>query len=78
MLRPVSTALIFVAGVSVIKIAIMKAGITFEISSFYQGLNYKAVALMVILAIFNKQIKKHPIIAVIASGLIGIVLQFAV
>lgn len=78
MLRPVSTALIFVAGISVLKVAMMKAGISFELTSFYKNLNYKAVVFMVILAIFSKQIKKHPIMAVVISGAVGVLLQFAV
>lgn len=78
LLRPVSTALIFVAGVSVFKIAIMKAGIAFSINDFYKELNYKAVIFMVVLAVLNKQIKNHPIIAVVSSGVVGILLHFAV
>lgn len=77
MLRPVSTALILVAGVSVLKIALMKAGVSFELANLPSGINYKALIFMVLLAVFNKQIKKHPIAAVIGSGVVGIILQFA-
>ena len=77
MLRPVSTALIFVAGISVLKIAIMKAGVEFGLPNLPAGLNIKVIVLMAVLAVLNKQIKKHPIIAIVASGAVGIVLQFA-
>lgn len=77
MLRPVSTALIFVAGVSVLKIALMKTGVAFSWSGIFQDMNVKAVIFMVVLTFLNKQIKKHPIIAIVASGAVGVVLQFA-
>ncbi len=77
MLRPVSIALIFMAGISVFKIAIMKAGVEFGLSNLPSGVNYKVLALMVVLAVLNKQIKKHPIISVVSCGVLGVVLQFA-
>lgn len=77
MLRPVSTALIFVAGISVLKIAVMKTGVAFALDNLQTGANIKAVILMILLAVVNKQIKKHPIIAIVSSGVVGIVLQFA-
>ena len=77
MLRPVSVALIFVAGINVLKIAIMKAGVEFGLPNLPAGLNIKVIVLMVVLAVLNKQIKKHPIISVVSCGVIGVVLQFA-
>ncbi|MCR5716497.1 MAG: chromate transporter [Lachnospiraceae bacterium] len=77
-LRPVSTALILVAGISVFQLALMKAGVAFTLENLTTGINWKAAVLMVVLALLHRQIKKHPIIAVLSSGVVGIILQFAV
>ena len=77
MLRPVSISLIFMAGISVLKIAIMKAGVEFSLANLHSGVNYKVLVLMAVLAVLNKQIKKHPIISVVSCGALGVVLQFA-
>lgn len=80
-LRPVSVALIATAAISVFRIAIANAGqkITLaNISNIGSLLNYKAIILMIILAVLWKQVKKHPIIFIAISGLIGVVFQFSV
>ena len=74
-LRPASTAMVAAAGVTVVAVALLNEGAT--------GLamvNWKAVALAAVLLVLTRWCKwtkkLHPIAFILASGVVGVLLQF--
>ena len=74
-LRPASTAMVAAAGVTVVAVAMLHEGAT--------GLamvNWKAVALAAVLLVLTRWCKwtkkLHPIVFILASGVVGALLQF--
>lgn len=76
-LRPASTALIAAAGYSVLKISILafdKYNITKKILDIF---NFKGLILAIILFILINKYKKHPVVYIAASAVIGIIFKFS-
>lgn len=72
-LRPAATGLIAAAGLSVIMLAIFKTNVAaFSLSKF----DYKCLILFVLMIIFTRKTKFHPIVAIAISGAIGILFSF--
>ena len=77
-LRPVSTALIAVACVGILKIAFFKGQfcmLNFNINALINAINFKALGLGVILYVFMRRSKLHPIVWIALAGVMGIVLK---
>ena len=73
LLRPVATGLIAAAGLSVIVLAIFGT----EISEFnLMSISLKAVVLFIVMFIFTRKTKFHPIVAIAISGIVGVVFSF--
>ena len=66
-IRPASTALIFVAGISVIRTALLFEGETFKI-------NYIAVIMCVALFAAIRKYKVHPLVYIAVSAVLGVIL----
>lgn len=74
-LRPASTALIAAAGLGVAKITLLKLELFQETGSFIDLFNWKCIILAVVVYITFKKFKKHPIIYIAASAVIGVIFQ---
>lgn len=77
-LRPASTGLIVAAGLSVAKMAFLNLDAWTGLSwgSLAAVVNWKAVALAVIVYLGLIKFKKHPIIYIAFSAIVGIIFQF--
>ena len=74
-LRPASLALITVAGVTILKLSVMRIDIWEETGLFMDLFDIRAVALAVILLILTNLFKKiHPVVFLTGSAVFGIVL----
>ncbi len=73
-LRAASVGLITVAGLQVAKAAFLGAETYKEAGSLMAWINFPAVVFGVILYIVYKKTDKHPIIYIVASGVIGVLL----
>lgn len=80
-LRPASTGLIAAAGLSVVKIALLRTDLYSTSSNLFDLFNYKGILLAVAIFYFSflcKKTKKlHPAVFIAASAVIGIVFSFA-
>lgn len=77
-LRPASTALIAAAGFEVVKLSLFnldKYDITKNISDI---INIRAIILAIVIYIAIEKFKKHPVVYISVSALIGIVLKLGV
>lgn len=72
-LRPAATGLIASAGLSVIILALFKTSIT---AFSFSKLDYKCLLLFVLMIIFTRKTKFHPVVAIAVSGVIGILFSF--
>ncbi|MCR5747397.1 MAG: chromate transporter [Lachnospiraceae bacterium] len=75
-LRPASIAMITAAGVNVVKIALINIPAFEATHSIADLFIWQAIVLAVILFIVRKKFKFHPILAIFASALIGIIFHF--
>lgn len=77
-LRPASTALIAAAGLSVARLAFLNEALWtgWSFASFAAVVNWKGLLLAVVVFITLKKFKKHPIIYIAGSALVGIIFQF--
>lgn len=77
-LRPASTGLITAAGLSVAKLALlhMDRFTGFNLESLIAIVNWKGIVLAAVIYVTLKKFKKHPIIYIAASAVVGIVLSF--
>lgn len=80
-LRPASVGLIAAAGVLVVKISLMNTTLYEKTGLFMDLLQWKAIALAVLLLILTRAIKKtkglHPVYFIVFSAVVGIVFNFA-
>ena len=74
-LRPASTALIAAAGIGVAKISLLKLDLFKETGSVLDLFNWKCIVLAIVVYITLKKFKKHPIMYIAASAVIGIIFQ---
>lgn len=75
-LRPASTALIAAAGVGVAKLSLLALD-RFEITkNILDIFNFKCILLAVILYFLIAKFKKHPVVYILASAIIGIIFKF--
>ncbi len=75
-LRPASTALISSAGLGVAKTAVITdAPLLFSFPDILYAINWEALVIGVILFICIRIFKKHPVVYIAASAVIGIVLK---
>jgi chromate transporter len=74
-LRPAVTALIAVAGVELISISIMQIDLWQQTMQFFDLFNLSKMLLFGIMLFSIKRFKRHPIVYVAASAVIGIVLK---
>lgn len=80
-LRPASVALITISGLSVASSAFLTLPDVLQWNQWFQWLDWKAVVLAAVLIVvtqFVKPTKKvHPIVWILASGVVGICFRFA-
>lgn len=74
-LRPASTALIAAAGIGVAKITLLKLDVFKETGAILDIFNWKCIILAIVVYITLKKFKKHPIVYIAASALIGVIFQ---
>lgn len=74
-LRPASTALIAAAGLGVAKISLLNLELFKESGSFLDLFHWKCIVLAIAVYVGVKKFKKHPIMYIALSALIGIVFQ---
>ncbi|NLM12366.1 chromate transporter [Defluviitalea saccharophila] len=74
-IRPTVIGLIAAAGFEVAKIALLNINQFIKTGVLLELLNYKAIVLFAILLYLIIKYKKHPILYIIASGIIGIILK---
>lgn len=75
-LRPASIALISVAGIGVVKIALLNIP-AFQASNNIMDLFvFKGLILAVAIYFIQKKTKCHPILLIVLSGIVGIIFQF--
>lgn len=77
-LRPTSTALIAAAGFDVFKTSLFKLEAFAVSQNIIDIFNIKAIILFVVLFIAIKKIKLHPAFFILASGVVGILFNFAI
>ncbi|NLK97940.1 MAG: chromate transporter [Epulopiscium sp.] len=75
-IRPAVIGLIAAAGFEVAKIALLHINQFVESGLIFELLNYKAIILFAILLYLIVKYKKHPILYILASGVIGIILKY--
>lgn len=77
-LRPASTGLIVAAGLSVAELAFLnlEAWTGFNLNSLLAVIDWKAIVLAVAVYFGLVKFKKHPIIYIAASAVVGIIFQF--
>lgn len=76
-LRPAVTGLIAAAGFSAVYPCIVRLSGTITPAAILSGIQWKAVLLFAVLYFLIKKYKKHPIVYIAASAVIGILFQFA-
>lgn len=74
-LRPASTALIAAAGIGVAKITLLKLDVFKETGAILDIFNWKCIILAIVVYITLKKFKKHPIVYIAASAVIGVIFQ---
>ena len=74
-LRPASTALIAAAGIGVAKISLLKLDVFQETGAVLDLFNWKCIILAVVVYVTLKKYKKHPIVYIAVSAVIGIIFQ---
>jgi chromate transporter len=74
--RPAVVGLIAAAGFEVVRIALLHIDIFSETGKLMDLLNYKAIALFVIMFLAMNRFKKHPIFYIFIAGVIGIVFKY--
>lgn len=74
-LRPASTALIAAAGLGVAKITLLKLDIFKETGAILDIFNWKCIILALVVYVTLKKFKKHPIVYIAASAVIGVIFQ---
>jgi chromate transporter len=75
-IRPAVIGLIGAAGFEVAKIALLNINLFLKTNLILESFNFKAILLFTILLYLIIKYKKHPILYIIASGIIGIVLKY--
>ena len=75
-IRPAVIGLIAAAGFEVAKIALLNVNQFVESGLILELLNYKAIILFAILLYLIVKYKKHPILYIIASGVVGVILKY--
>jgi len=74
-LRAASAGLIFVAGLQVAKIAFLRTDLYNQTHSIASLFNPLAIVLGIAVAVIYKLTNKHPIIYILASGVVGVLLS---
>lgn len=73
---PASTALIAAAGIGIVKVSLFNLSKFHGINTLLQIFNYKAIILALLLFIVIKKTKKHPLVYIAASAIIGVIFSF--
>lgn len=76
-LRPASVGLIMSAGFAVLKISLLDLSLYEQTNQLLDAVQWKALALAVVLYFVLRKWKLHPIVVIAASAVIGIVFGFA-
>lgn len=76
-LRPAVAGLVAAAGFSTLYPCIIRLSGELSMASLLAGIQWKAVVLFIALYFLIKKYKKHPIVYIAASAIVGIVFQFA-
>ncbi len=74
-LRPAVTALIAAAGFQVFKISILNIDKFNKITNLFDLINFKSLALLLLLLFSIRKYKKHPIVYIASAAIIGIVFR---
>lgn len=74
--RPAVVGLIAAAGFEVVKISLLNAEQLLETYNFATLLNYKALALFTVMLFLIYRYKKHPILYIVAGGIIGVIFRY--
>lgn len=77
-LRPASTALIAAAGFEVVKLSLLNLDKYNITKNLIDIINIKAIILAVVLYIAIEKFKKHPVVYIAISAVVGIVLKLGV
>ena len=78
-LRPAVTAMIAAAGFQVLRLALLRIPESgFAMNQLFSMIHWKAVILFAALFFIMKKYKKHPVVYIGASAIIGILFHFAV
>lgn len=75
-IRPAVVGLIGAAGFEVIKIALLRLDLYKETKNLLTLLDYKAILLFAVMWVLINKYKKHPIIYILAAGVIGILFKY--
>lgn len=75
-IRPAVVGLIGAAGFEVAKIALLNVDQFLQSNQILELFNYKSIALFAVMLYLIYKYKKHPILYIIASGVIGIILKY--
>lgn len=75
-LRPASTGLILAAGLGVARITFLNLSAETAMSGMLSVFNLKAIGLAAVIFLITWKRKLHPILLIIASAIVGIVLEF--
>lgn len=76
-LRPAVAALVACAGLTTLYPCIIRMSGAFSFASLLAGIQWKAILLFAALYFLIKKYKKHPIVYIAASAIVGIIFQFA-
>ena len=74
-LRAASTALIAAAGIEIAKFAMIKSDISNIFNDFIGSISWASLIIGVVVYITFTKFKKHPIVYIIASAVVGIIFQ---
>lgn len=75
-LRPAVAGLVGCAGLQAVLPSLIKLSGELNLSSLLSAIQWKGIILFVVLYFLIKKYKKHPIVYIAASALVGIVFQF--
>ncbi|WP_058486782.1 chromate transporter [Defluviitalea phaphyphila] len=75
-IRPAVVGLIGAAGFEVAKVSLLNINKFLQSNNFFELFNFKSILLFIIMLYLIFKYKKHPILYIIASGIIGIILKY--
>lgn len=74
--RPAVVGLIGAAGFEVVKAALLNVEHFFNTNDFIGLFNYKALLLFTVMLFLMHRYKKHPILYIVAAGIIGVIFKY--